>query len=145
MSSDGSIYHFHIKPSLHHMRPWRSSRNVLTVVEAKDVSFCSWQTASQAGGDCQEDEDSQDSLKDFHFSELRWGEVRWVLSERLRLGDTETPPADGDIYRTSRYTWWQSVPSVLCLLIRPASDSYIRHVCTVLIAPGETYYFPHNW
>ena len=77
--------------------------------------------------------------------EVRWGEVRWVLSERLRLGDTETPPADGDIYRTSRYTWWQSVPSVLCLLIRPDSDSYIRHVCTVLIAPGETSYFPQNW
>ena len=76
MSSDGSIYHFHIKPSLHHARPWSSSRNVFTVDEAifpivKDVSLCSCNTASQGGGYCQDDEDSQDSLKDFHFSQIR--------------------------------------------------------------------------
>ena len=141
MSSDGSIYHFHIKPSLHHTRPWSSSRNVFTADEAifpasvKDVSFYSCNTASHGGGDCQEDEDSQDRLKDFHFSEVTGDD--WVmLSETLSLQHTEAPPENWNIYSKSTHgqlgTGWYNVFVHLIYLLSVLYYLILGQIVTVL-------------
>ena len=66
-----------------------------------------------------------------------------VLSETQRLLGTETPPEDWNIYSNSipDHGHGHGLLSVLYYLIRPDRDSHIRHVCTVLRAPGETFYF----
>ena len=82
------------------------------------------------------------------FIFLSWVELSWVLSELRRLRDSETPPEDWDIYSKSPHMILCTGPvaSVLFTLIRPLSDSYSRHVCTVL--PPSTRWkklFSQNW